>query len=149
MVKRSHLIIVCFLVFFSLVDVAYAQWVFLARRALGRIEHLATTSQQGQTHEMAAVLLDADANKVYSTAVTMIREKQDVRIDNEDDASRTIAFSDGQRLVSMKVASLGENVSQIMISSTGASPGEPSGASVVVDAILRVCKKMNVECSLS
>ena len=149
MAKRSHLLIVFFLVSFCLLDVAYAQWVFLARRALGRIEHLATQSQQGQTHEMAAVLLDADANKVYNTAVSMIREKQNVRIDNEDDASRTIAFSDGQRVISMKVVSLGENVSQIMITSTGASTGEPSGASVVVDAIFRVCKKMNVECSLS
>ena len=149
MVKRSYLVAVFFLLSLCFLDVAYAQWAFLARRALGRIEHLASPHKQGQTHEMATVLLEADATKVYKTAVNMILAKKHLLIDNLDETNRTIAFNDAQGFVSMKVVSLGDHVCQIMIGSTGATAGEPTGTSLVVDTVLRVCKKMNVTCSLS
>ena len=72
---------------------------------------------------MATVLLEADANNVYSTAVAIIWKKKNLLIDNPNDASRTMAFNDGQRFVNMKVVSLGDHVSQIMIGSTGATAG--------------------------
>ena len=44
----------------------------------------------------------------------------------------------------MKVSSLNDNLSQILVAST---PGKSSGTSLVVEGILRVCKQMDVECS--
>jgi len=124
-------------------SVADAQWVFLGRKALGTVQRLTSNS-----HDVATVLLEAEANKVYSTAVAILAGKEDFRITYRDDKTRTLEFTDGRRSASMKVSRLEEKLSQLVISSDAAS-GKSGGASFVVDGVFRVCREMGVQCSLA
>jgi hypothetical protein len=61
------------------VEAAQAQWVLLARRALGRIEQLRHESPGDQSSaaqsavEVATVMLDAPAARVYAKALEVAR----------------------------------------------------------------------------
>ena len=126
-----------------------AQWVFLARKGLKIINNIASQGQSpSQSHDQgvdaATVLLDADADKVYSAAVKLMRENPDVEILWRDDAKRAIGFSKGGHSASMKVSNLNDNLSQILVASTY---GRSSGTPLVVEAILRVCRQMGVKCT--
>ena len=128
-------------------SVVYAQWVFLGRKAVGKISHLAS-QLENSNNNVATVLLEAKADNVYNTAVTLLKNNQKAKITRKDDATRTIDFTYGQHTASMKVTSLQDNVSQLIISSSAAS-GKPEDASFVVDSVFRVCREMGVECGLA
>jgi hypothetical protein len=143
---RSCLMLAAILVILS-ARPSDAQWVFLARQGVKIINSLTSPSQspgQAQGAEAATVILDANADKVYNAAVKLLRENPDFKILWQEDAKRSIGFSKGEQAASMKVSSLNDNLSQILVAST---PGKPSGTSLVVEGILRVCKQMDVECS--
>ena len=124
---------------------ASAQYVFLARKALGAVKHL---TSQDQGYEVATVLLNADAEKVYRTAVKLIGESPKVRLLKHDDASRTAEFTDGQRTVTVKSAYLQPDTTQLMVACF-VGKGEPASPSPVVDSILRLCRQMNVACEVA
>lgn len=134
---------------------AHAQWVFLARRGLQVIHSIASQAQsagqaqspgqnQGQGFDAATVMLEANASKVYNVAVKLVRENSDLQVLWQDDARQAIAFSRGDQSASLKVSSLNDNLSQILVASTY---GQSGGTSLVVEGILRVCKQMGVECT--
>jgi len=130
-------------------DVAQAQWVFVARKGLGIVNRLVNqaTDKDGQGYDVATVLLEADANKVYSTAVDLLTGNSSLTITHRDDPNRTIEFTDGKILAGMKVSRLEDHLAQILISST-VTPGKPSGTSFVVGRVFQVCEKMGVHCTL-
>jgi len=131
---------------------AHAQWVFLARKVLGRVESLAAPAQgKGEQeatggYEFGSVILEAPADKVYQTAIKMLAENPDVTVTRKDDGDRSIEFTRGDLAISMKISSLGEKLAQIMVASPP-SPKKPGGTSTAVERILAVCKSMGVECS--
>jgi len=134
-------------------SVAHAQWVFVARKALKTINSIAGQIQspspspgqeQGQTVDAATVLLEADADKVYATAVKLVKENPELQILWQDTPRRAIAFSKGDQSASMKVSRLDDNLSQILVAETY---GKQGGSSLVVERIIRVCQQMGVECS--
>ncbi len=53
------------------VDPANAQWVFVARKALGRIEQMREGGQNNSqpAYDFATVILDAPADKFYAPAL--------------------------------------------------------------------------------
>ncbi|MCL5022669.1 MAG: hypothetical protein M1497_04775 [Nitrospirae bacterium] len=122
---------------------AEAQWVFLGRKALGAVQRFTSKS-----HDTVSVLLEAEADKVYSTAVALLADKQDVRITYRDDRTRTVEFTDGRQSVGMKVSRLEERLSQLLISSDAVS-SKSDGPSLVLDGVFRVCREMGVHCSLA
>jgi hypothetical protein len=130
--------------------VAEAQWVFLGRKAIGIINTLSNQGREreGQGYDVAAVLLEADADKVYSTAVDLLKEKPNVTISYREDTGREIEFTDGKLLVALKVSKLEDHLSQLLISSVVTS-GKPGGTSFVVEKVFRVCEKMGVQCMLA
>lgn len=128
---------------------AKAQWVLLARRALGRVEQMAQQNQEGRPGvDIATVLLEAPAAKVYATALGMIRRNKQVRITYEDPATHRIEATEGDRTASLRVTALSDKLSQLLIAGT-AGPGEDSTTSRVAEAVLRVCREMHKECSLA
>jgi hypothetical protein len=140
------LLLMIVLVFLS-ASVAHAQWVFVARRALKVINNIAGEVQspgQGDVADAANVLLEADADKVYTVAVTLLQENPEVRILWQDAPRRAIAFAKGEQSASMKVSRLDEHLSQILVAGPS---GKSGGTSLVVEGILRVCQRMGVECS--
>jgi hypothetical protein len=128
---------------------ADAQWVFLARRAVGRIHHMAEGSQQGGRpgYDFATVILDAPPDKVFATALDMARKNTAVRVVMQDPGQRRFQITEGDRTAALNVVPFSDDVSQLLTAGQ-AGPGEDSTASRVVQAVLRVCKEMNKECQV-
>src|SRR5258705_11285740 len=80
-------------------SVAEAQWVLLARRAVGRVEQMSQQSPQsgGPSYDSAAVMLEAPADKVYAAAVRGVKgaEAKGIRITREDSSTLLVQFTNG------------------------------------------------------
>ncbi|MDD3847219.1 MAG: hypothetical protein PHC90_12800 [Syntrophorhabdaceae bacterium] len=155
----SHIIrtIAVFLaIFIFLSGAASAQWVFLGRKALGKVKQLtseATSPQPSQSagqsmdpqpgYDVATVLLEAPADKVYGTAIRILQANKDIRISKKDDKALSIEFIDGTLAVGMQVTPVSKRVSQLLVASTTSGK---SGTSIVLKGIMRVCKEMGVHC---
>ena len=128
---------------------ADAQWVFVARKAMGRIQHMREESQQAGRpgYDFATVILEAPADKVFATALEMARKNTAVRVLMQDPGQRRLQVAEGDRTATLNVVPFSEDVSQLLIAGQ-AGPGEDSTASRVVQAVLRVCKEMNKRCEL-
>jgi hypothetical protein len=96
--------------------------------------------------DVATVILNADATKVYATAASMLHRNQSLHVVAEDPAHRTINFSNGMRSAGITVNDLGSRMSQILVASA-TMPGQDSATLRIVDGILRVCQEMKVTCS--
>ena len=127
---------------------AEAQWVFVARKVIGRVEQLAQQSQNGRPgFEIATVVLDAPAARVDATSLNIIRQNQTVRITGEDAARRRIDLAEGDRTATLSVTMLSDKISQLMIVGTN-GPGEDSTTSRVLAGVLRICAEMHKQCSV-
>ena len=123
---------------------ADAQWVLLARRAVGRIEQMQQQAPQtGEVMDTATVIIDAPADRVYAVAAQRVRAAQNVTVTRTDDANRTLEFSNGKQIASLHVSVLGDMLAQLLVSAAGA---QPSPMPQIVDHILAVCRELNVEC---
>ena len=128
-------------------SLAHAQWVFVARKALQKINTIAGELQgsgQQDAVDAATVLLEAEADKVYAVAVKLLQENPEMRVLSQDAPRRAIAFAKGAQSASMKISPLGDQLAQLLVASPA---GQPGGASFAVEGILRVCHRMGVECS--
>ena len=130
-------------------SLAHAQvpWVLVARKAAQRVQHMrAEAENAGQpSHDFATVLLEAPAEKVFGTALDLVRKNAEVRLVMVDATTRRLQFARGDRVANLKVVELGPEASQLMIAGTS-GPGESATASEVLTAVLRVCREMNKEC---
>ena len=134
-------------------EVCHGQTVFLARKALGAVQHLSssiTGSIGGAAHhqEAGCVLLEANADKIYATALQIVQKNDKFHIIGQDDATHKIDFTDGKMEAVLRVSQLQDNIAQILVSSVTTS-GEKEDSAFVVNSILRICKEMKVQCSLS
>jgi len=128
---------------------AEAQWVFVARKALGRIHQMTEGQQNGRAgYDFATVILDAHADKIFSTALELARKNPSVRILMQDPGTRRIQIAEGDRTVTLNVVPFNDDVAQLMIAGH-AGAGESSTTSLVVQAVLRVCKEMGKHCEVS
>ena len=130
--------------------VADAQMIFLGRKALGKVRQLTGEMKGSQQpgYDVATVVLEARADKVYSTAVNVMQANKDWTITRKDDKSRSLEFSDGKRTAGVQVSSLDEQLSQLLIVSSVTS-GKTDATSLVLNGVLRVCKEMGVHCQLA
>ena len=128
---------------------AEAQWVFLARKALGRIQHLTDGGKQGtrQGYDFATVILEAPADRVFATALDLARKNPNVRVLMQDPGQRRLQIAEGDRTATLNVVPFSDDVSQLLIAGH-AGPGEDSTSSRVVQAVLRICKEMNKHCDV-
>ena len=128
-------------------SIAEAQWVLLARRAVGRVEQMSQQQENnGASYDAAAVMLEAPADKVFAAVMRGLGNRKDLKITKEDAGQGLVQFTNGPQIAGIKVSSLGDNLSHLLI--TSAHSGQQQNAAVLVsDSVLRVCKEMNVECS--
>jgi hypothetical protein len=128
--------------------IAEAQWALIARRAIGRVEQMSQQSQQstGASYDSAAVMLDAPADKVYAAVLRGLANAQGVTVTREDPADRLVQFTNGQQIAGIKVSPLSDEITQMLISSAHTGD-QPNAAALVLNAVLRVCSDMKVECS--
>ena len=133
------------------VSVATAQtpWVLVARKASQRVQHMRVDAEKADEpkHDFATVLLEAPAEKVFTTALELIGKNQQVRLVMADPASRRLQFVRGDRAATLTVVEFGPEVSQLMIAGR-AGPNESPTGSEVVAAVLRVCREMGKDCQV-
>ena len=127
-------------------QLAQAQWVMVARHAIGKVEQISQSQPNGASYDAAAVMIEAPANKVYAAVVNGVRKREGIRVTGEDAPARSIQFTNGTQIAGIKVSVLGDNLSHLLVSSAHTGP-DSNAAAMVSDSILRVCKEMNVECS--
>lgn len=133
-----------------------AQWVMLARRAVGRVQSMSQTSPDGATtFDTAAVIVDVPVDKVYATVKRSLENAtttQGITLNREDDAAHVVQFSRGAQSATIQVATLGDKLTHIMVSSVqpvakGTDAAATSATPAIVSRILVVCKDLNVHCS--
>ena len=128
---------------------AEAQWVFLARKASQRIQHMTIEADKpGEPRrEFVTVILEAPADRVFQTVLETIRHNPNARLLSSDAAARRLQVADGDRVGTVNVASMNEEVSQLMIA--GTSPAnEPPAASRVIATVMRICAEMKKQCTV-
>ncbi|MBW1781319.1 MAG: hypothetical protein JRL30_11340 [Deltaproteobacteria bacterium] len=141
MLKKSKGLLLVLVVLFVFPSVSPGQAVFLARKALGLISRIA---DQVQGHETASVLLEADAGKVYRAAVKIIGEKPDIQIVSKDETGRSISFRRDNQAITLKVARLQDDLTQILVVSSGGDGRQDP--TFVVNGICQICKEVGVHC---
>jgi hypothetical protein len=128
---------------------AEAQWVFVARKVIGRIESMQQKpAPDTPTYDVATVILDASADKVYRTVIETVHAHPENRIVNRDDLARQLDVTNGKQTVGIHVFELQDKVSQLMIASA-VKPGQESPTSFAVKRVLAICASMHVTCYLS
>ena len=129
---------------------AEAQWVLVARKVVGRVEQMSQSQGgNGASYDSAAVMLEAPADKVWDAVLRGLRgNTQGVTVTQENPADHVVQFTNGQQIAGIKVSSIGDNLTHLMISSAHTGD-QPNAAALVLNSVLRVCKEMGVECSPS
>ncbi len=125
---------------------AQAQWVMVARAVAGRVEQMSDRGKDGSGFDVATVVLEANADKVYETAIKNLTARSDVKITKQDARKHMVQFTNGTQVASLQATPLGEKITQLVVASNLAPP--PDATSLVVQGVLKVCKEMNVECTL-
>lgn len=127
---------------------AAAQWVFLARQAVGRVEQMSqapATQGNGAGYDVATVIVEVAPDKVFDVVKRRLAQSTEVRLTKADDARRSVEFTDGSRVGGIQVSALGDNLAQLLVSTshpaTAASP-----TSTLVQRILEVCRDLGVSC---
>ena len=127
---------------------AESQWVFVTRKALGRIHQMTEGQQNGCAgYDFATVILDASADRVFAVALDHARRNSAVRILMQDPGARRLQIAEGDRMATLNVVPFNDDVSQLMIAGH-AGQGESSTAPIIVQAVLRICKELNKHCEL-
>ena len=127
---------------------ANAQWVFVARKALGRIEQMTQTETKDKPgYDVATVVIEGNADKAYGTAIKSIEKERNLRITRRDPALRTIEFTNGTISAGLKISQVNDTVVHLLIASV-VMPDQPSGTSLVLAGVIRVCKEMGVQYSI-
>jgi hypothetical protein len=145
--KRNNMtMVVVFLALTAGAMSVQAQWVMVAHAVAGRVQQMSDRSKDGSGFDVATVVLEANADKVYQTAIKNLSARTDLKITNQDAKKRTVQFTNGMQVASLQATPLGDKITQLVIASN-LLPA-PGTNSLVVDGVLKVCKEMNVECTL-
>ena len=120
----------------------------VARAVSGRVQQMSNKSSNGAGYDVATVVLMANTDKVYQTALTMLKTNHpEISITSSDAKKHEIKFSKGAQVASMQATPLGDKLTQLVVASS-LSPGQDA-TPLVVDGVMKVCKQMNVVCTLS
>jgi hypothetical protein len=126
---------------------ASAQWVMVARAVSGQIQQMSHKGQNGSGgYDVATVMLEANADKVYSTALASLKAHEGIKVTKSDAKKRLIEFTNGTQYASLQAMPFADKLSQLIIAST-LNGAQPDATSLVLQGVLRVCKEMNVKCT--
>lgn len=126
---------------------ASAQWVMVGRAVSGRVQQMSHKPANGPGYDVATVVLEAKADKVYTTALSSLKAHPGITVTKNNDQQRKIEFTNGQQYASLQATPLGDKITQLLIASTLTS-SEPSATSLVVQGVMKVCAELKVECKV-
>lgn len=124
-----------------------AQWVMAAHAAKNRIQQMKQKSGNGG-YDVAIVLLEAAPTAVYDKTLKSLQAHPEIKITKNDSKNGRIEISKDQLVAGFQITALGDKLTQLVIASNVSEKAEPSPTSMVVEAVLRVCKEVNVKCSV-
>jgi hypothetical protein len=98
-------------------SLAEAQWVMLARRAVGRVEQMSQQSPQagGELTIRPPVMLDAPRAQGLRRRAARLQNAQGMTITRQDPTAMLVQFTNGQQIAGIKVSALGDDLSHMMI----------------------------------
>jgi len=146
--KYTNLLIVAITIVIP--EIAFSQWVFVARHAIGRIEQV-TQNQSSPTQpatEVVTVILDAPAQRVFDVAMNTIQKNQNVSIVNSDPQKLSIKISQGDQMATLAMKPLNDDTSQLIIVGS-AMPGQSPQTTRIVDGVMRLCNELGKNCKLA
>jgi hypothetical protein len=127
---------------------AHAQWVYVARKAVGKVESLTQKESTGAPgYSVATVILAGDADKVFAVALRTVQASGKARLTQQDAARRTLEFAADGQVTGLRVSQVDSKKVQILLASS-APPGGSDAPPAVVSATLRVCKEMGAVCEV-
>jgi len=148
MTQRRRLVLACIMLAITMGAIsAQAQWVAVARAVSGRVQQMSDRSKDGSGFDVATVVLEANADKVYETAIKNLSARTDLKITRQDARRMMVQFTNGIQVASLQATPLGDKITQLVIASS-LTAAQPSSTSLVVEGVLHVCKEMGVECTL-
>jgi hypothetical protein len=129
---------------------AQPPWIFIARRVEGRITQVTQDDANGNpAFQVAAVIVDAPANKVYATALNVASQNPALRIVFQDSQNFTLKVSEGDKNASVTILPLSDKSSQILVTAPVAPPDQSDSKTVVVSSIMKMCNQLNRQCSVA
>ena len=126
---------------------ASAQWVMVARAVSGRVQQMSHKPASGAGYDVATVVLEAQADKVYTKALSSLKSHPGITVTKNNDKQRKIDFTNGQQDASLQATPLGEKLTQLVIASN-LTAAQPSATSLVVQGVMKVCAELKVDCTL-
>ena len=128
---------------------AHAQWVFVARKVIGKVETMTQSKQQSGAprYDVATVLLEANPAKIYQTVLTTIASHPDYKIVQRNDATMQLEVTNGKLSAGVHVIAMQDKLAQLVIASV-IPPNGPSVTSFAVGNVLRICAQMKVVCTV-
>jgi hypothetical protein len=127
-----------------------AQWIAVAHAVSGRIQRMEQKNENGSGgYDVAVVIIEAQPQKVYDTALQRLQAHSDqVKIIKQDARKRTVSFTNGTQTASLQANTLGEKITQLVVAST-LDPAQQSATPLVVKSIQQVCTELKVECTMA
>src|SRR5664279_4262827 len=111
---RRRLALACTVAALTMVAIsAQAQWVMVARAVAGRVEQMSDRGKDGSGFDVATVVLEANADKVYQTAIKNLSARTDVTVTKQDAKKRLVQFTNGQQVASLQATPLGDKITQL------------------------------------
>lgn len=124
-----------------------AQWVMAAHAVKNHIQRMTQKSENGG-YDVAIVVLEAAPAAVYDKTLKSLQSHPDVKITKNDGKNGRIEIRKDKQVASFQISPLGEKLTQLVVASNASSGEETSPTSSVVDAVLRVCKEVDVKCTV-
>ncbi len=125
----------------------HAQWVAAARAARNRVQHMTQKSAAGG-YDVATVLLEAAPSAVYDKTLKSLQAHPEIKITKNDKTAGRIEISKGQLLAGFQITALGDKLTQLVIAASIVPDAAEGPTSLVVDSVLRVCKEVDVKCTV-
>ncbi len=149
MINQRNLVCATSVAVLLLVAGVQAQWVAVAHAVSGRIQQMQQKGANGQGgYDVATVVIEANAQKVYETALQRLQaHSPEVKLIEQNAKKRVVAFTNGAQTASLQANPLGDKLTQLVVAST-LDPTQPSATSLVVKSIQNVCAELKVECTL-
>ena len=127
---------------------ADAQWVTVARTAIGRVEQMTQSlGTEGPSYDAAAVMLEAPIDGVWAAVLRALKASSaGITVTSEDSAQHLVQFTDGRQIAGIKLSVVGDRVTHLLVSSARQG-GPATGSALVMDSVLRTCREVGVSCS--
>jgi len=129
-------------------SVAQPPWIFVARRVEGRITQVTQDDSNGNpAFQLATVIVDAPANKVYATAVNVANQNSALTIVSQDSQNFKFKVSEGGKSASVTILPLSEKSSEILITAPAGRADQAGSKSMVVGSIMKICNQLKKQCT--